>query len=172
LRILLPGVPEPGGENPHPIYARSGWEIPLDSEKLPESTVKQMQLRAKHWLDTISGITVRSLSGFPYNCVGMIFACRRAAIDIDHIYNILREDGYRRIDRSQLKPGDVVLYKDQNGQPTHVALVIAIERYKQVLNIQVMSKWGGTAPEFVHFVESVPDLYGNPSEFYTDRIEP
>ena len=113
---------------------------------------------------------IRSLSTFQYNCVGMIFASRRAWIEIDQIYRILKEDGYREIGQDQVAAGDVVLYKDAANEPTHVGLVIASERLpmSQIVNIKVLSKWGLEA-EFIHFVEDVLEWLGKPSEYYTER---
>jgi cell wall-associated NlpC family hydrolase len=97
----------------------------------------------------------------------MIFAARRAFIDIDYVYNILRDDGYRLVDSDEVVPGDVVLYK-QGDEPSHVALVIATGRIGNVLSVRVISKWGLDA-EFEHFMENVPAQLGVPSEFYSER---
>ena len=110
---------------------------------------------------------MRSASPHPYNCVGMIFTSRRAVIEIDHIYAILREDGYRRITLQDVIVGDVVLYRDA-VEPTHVALVTLIDRIGNSLNVRVISKWG-LDPEFEHFMENVPARLGVPVEFYTER---
>jgi hypothetical protein len=151
----------------YPIYARSGWRIPQGHP--PARTVEQMRIKAGELMKLRPGIKLRSLSPYPYDCVGMIFACRRAWIDIDYIYTILKEDGFIRIPRHAVRQGDIVLYKNRaDDEPTHVALIVMIERYGEAQNIQVISKWGQEA-EFIHFVEDVPGLFGEPVEFYTDR---
>ena len=102
----------------------------------------------------------------------MIFAARRAWIEIDYVYNILREDGYLQISRSQLLAGDIVIYHSDGGEPTHVALVVEISPVaigSELLNIRVISKWGRDA-EFIHLVEDVPQTLGKPSKYYTDRV--
>jgi hypothetical protein len=97
----------------------------------------------------------------------MIFASRRAVIEIGHIYAILREDGYRRIQLRDVVVGDVVLYRDAI-EPTHVALVTAVDRVGDTVSVRVISKWG-LDPEFEHFMENVPPRLGVPVEFYTER---
>ena len=114
------------------------------------------------------GLTLRSLSNHTYNCVGMIFASRRAWIEIDYIEKIFVEDGYHQIQSNDVMIGDVVLYRDTSGQPTHVAQIMANEKIGTSQNIKVLSKWGQLG-EFIHFVENVADNLGKPSEFYTER---
>ena len=93
---------------------------------------------------------------------------RRAWIEIDYIYQIFQEDGYRRISRNELTIGDVVLYKHR-GEPSHVGIVAAIDFVGTTPTIRVMSKWGG-APEFVHVIDSLPVEFGIPAEYWTDRV--
>jgi hypothetical protein len=97
----------------------------------------------------------------------MIFASRRAVIEIDHIYDILREDGYRRIGLQDVVAGDIVLYRDAI-EPTHIALITTIVPFGDTFSVTVISKWG-LDPEFEHFMENVPPRLGVPVEFYTER---
>jgi hypothetical protein len=97
----------------------------------------------------------------------MIFASRRAYIEIDHIYEILRHDGYYPIAREDVAIGDVVLYK-KHGDPIHVALVVDVGRIGDSISMRVLSKWGLDG-EFEHLAENVPDSLGTPIEFYTER---
>jgi hypothetical protein len=97
----------------------------------------------------------------------MIFAARRAWIEIDHIERLLMEDGYTRVERNDVMSGDIVLYR-WNGEPAHVGLITAVEPFGAARNILVISKWGRDA-EFIHHEENVAELMGKPSEYYTDR---
>ena len=98
----------------------------------------------------------------------MIFANRRAWIEIDVLDDILREDGYTKVTLQQLETGDIVTYSD-NGSPTHVALVTHIERYEgEVASVTVLSKWGKDA-EILHPMGVVPAIFGMPSEFWSER---
>lgn len=131
---------------------------------------KKVQINAQALMDMDrfrNRLVLRSVDNFPYNCVGMIFASRRAFIDIDEIYSLLREDGYTRIESHAVVEGDIVLYKYAN-KPTHVALIISAERVGRTPSIRVISKWGLDA-EFIHFEHDVPELFGEPAEYYTDR---
>jgi hypothetical protein len=97
----------------------------------------------------------------------MIFASRRAWIEIDYIFELLREDNYTMIPSTEIMIGDIVLYRNQ-GIPTHIALIVDIDQ--SIGNsIRVISKWGKD-PEFIHFQENVPAILGQPSEYWTDRI--
>jgi hypothetical protein len=163
--ILLPGDTDSPEE--HPIYARSGWRIP---QEYPSGlSAELMRIKTDAHVGWRRNIEPRSLSTYPYNCIGMIFASRRAWIEIEHIYKILYEDGYRQIVRREIMSGDVVLYKDDNGEPSHVALITMVEFVGETPNILVISKWGKEA-EFIHHVENVPTLFGHPAEFWTDRV--
>ncbi len=126
-----------------------------------------MQLRAQVLMNERGGLTLRSVDGYSYNCVGLIFASRRYWIEIDYIYELFEADGYTNIQRNDVIEGDVVLYLNDN-EPVHVALIIEVEMVGQERSIKVISKWGKDA-EFIHFAENVPDNLGRPVQFYTDR---
>ena len=168
MTIMLPGDPEPDSVGKYPVYTRTGWPIPQQQpDRVDQRLIK---IRAKELSDWGKNLILRSLSTYPYNCVGMVFASRRAWIDPKHVYRILNEDGYRKISLDEVKQGDVVLYKYQinDDEPTHVALVVWINPIGSLSSIQVISKWGKDA-EFLHFMENVPDRLGKPMEFWTDR---
>ena len=107
-----------------PIYTRSGWEIPQVT-KLPRD-IKLNAIRAQAMKVWRRNPILRSTSNYPYNCVGMIFASRRALIEITHIYDILTNDYYKKVSRDEVMAGDVVLYK-LDSDVTHVGLVIRAE---------------------------------------------
>jgi len=126
-----------------------------------------MQIRAQVLMKDRPGLILRSIDGYPYNCVGLIFTSRRSWIEIDYIHELLEADGYANIQRNDVTQGDVVLYLSGN-EPVHVALVIEVETIGQERSIKVISKWGKDA-EFIHFAENVPETLGRPVRFYTDR---
>jgi hypothetical protein len=156
-----------------PIFTRSGWEIPLpdQSEKPPIQDPRLVSIRANALLEKGPNRKIRSISGYPYSCVGMLFASRRAFVEIDHIYEILHHDGYRQLLRNDVMRGDIVLYKN-GAKPSHVGLIIQAEllQHSTHLDILVLSKWGKDA-EFIHRIEDVPDIYGQASEYWTERPE-
>jgi hypothetical protein len=161
--ILLPGQ-QPPPSNKKPIYARSGWEIPQGDPPLLKP--KKLLINAEEWAKWRPTI-VRRTVGWHYNCVGMIFAARRAWLELDHLYDIFSHDSYRRISRREVIEGDVVVYKN-NQNLTHVALIMQVVSVGETNNIRVLSKWG-LDPEFIHFMEDVPDFMGQADEFWTDR---
>ncbi len=170
MSILIPGRSSFNPSEKKPIYARSGWPIPIENP--PMGDIRLMANRSKELSNWFPTARIRSISVYPYNCVGMIFAARRAWIEIDHIYDILNQDGYHLINRQSVVEGDIVLYK-YRAEPTHVGIIIAsapVSLTSTILNIQVLSKWGRD-PEFIHFIEDVPSLIGQPSEFYSERVE-
>ncbi len=77
-----------------PIYTRSGWEIPqLEFSELIEQSRWQSAFFVRNRTDSLLRtlerkekkiIAIRSSSAFMYNCVGMIFASRRAWIETIH----------------------------------------------------------------------------------------
>lgn len=115
----------------------------------------------------MAGIVRRRLSAM-YNCVGMVFANRRTHIDLSYLQMIFQGDDYRRISRSELREGDVVVYRFQNRR-THVGLILRIERvFAGEPIVFVLSKWGEYR-EYIHRLDQVPTGFGAPIEFWTDR---
>lgn len=161
-----------------PVYARSGWEIPqLEFSLLIEHNRWQNEFFVRNRTDSLLRalerrekriIKIRSISDYMYNCVGMIFASRRAWIETNHLYELLRQDGYNKVTEREIVPGDLVVYTS-NEVPTHVGLIMTIlSRGSNLENLIILSKWGKEA-EILHRVDVVPELYGKPTEFWSER---
>ena len=159
-----------------PIYLRSGDPIELPEhhryvnlrEYLLTYTVAVNTAKALDLIGTKRDqVKVRSISEFPYNCVGMVLGNRRAWIDLDGIETCLEKDGYRRVSQDELLAGDVVLYRNQD-EITHIGVVIFVER-QDVIDIRVLSKWG-FAGEIIHHLHDVPNDYGLASQFWSERV--
>ena len=161
-----------------PLYARSGWEIPqlqwseviyhslMQTETFVSRRTDSLLCEMAHNNKRIA--RVRSVSPYFYNCVGMIFANRRAWIEIDELDDIFREDGYTKITLQQLETGDIVTYAYDHA-PTHVGLVTQVERLEgDVARVIVLSKWGKDA-EILHPMGIVPARFGIPSDFWSER---
>ena len=106
-----------------------------------------------------------------YNCMGMVFASRRTCVDIDHVSVILSDDGYRQIaDSDELQPGDVVVYRDDSGNLSHVGIVYHLSPYRpdETRDVFVMSQWGRDG-EYFHRIDDVSLHLGRPAEYWTDR---
>lgn len=162
-----------------PVYARSGWEIPqLEFSELIEQKRWQNEFFVRNRTDSLLRalerkekriIGIRSISDYLYNCVGMIFASRRAWIETNYLYELLRQDDYNRVTEREIVPGDLVVYT-YNEVPTHVGLIMSIRRVGANLeSLTVLSKWGKEA-EILHQADVVPESYGKPSEFWSERV--
>ncbi len=153
-----------------PLSTRDGSPIPnaRGLERAPEiHRAAQEMHRQEH-----SGARLRSSSSI-YNCVGLVFASRRTCVDIEYILLILERDGYRRFtDIRKVWIGDIVTYEDTEGGLTHAAVVVDVEPdvATSTLVVQVLSKWGLDG-EYLHLIEDVPQLFGKPTAFWTERRE-
>lgn len=123
-------------------------------------------------LNNHPAIQVRSLSS-AYNCMGMVFANRRTWIDPDNFRMIMEDDGYRRVpDESELRIGDVVVYRGENGDVSHVGIVTEIRTNvaQASREVFVLSQWGAYG-EYFHRVDDVSPWLGKPQEYWTERTE-
>jgi hypothetical protein len=107
-----------------------------------------------------------------YNCVDLIVASRRAWVDPEHLVKILKDDGYRLLQRAEdAESGDVVVYHDPDGEPCHAAFVVgknlAVAGENRDL-LTVLSKWGADG-EYLHEATKLPLLLGRPAQFWMDR---
>ena len=160
-----------------PIFARSGWEIPqpdpLSLEDYQQSE-DLIRIRTVALVDELlrkgmTNVKIRSVSSHLYDCVGMVFCNRRAWIDIYHVYDILREDGYTRIPIEQVVVGDIVVYTRFNN-PQHVGLTTQVHpNLGQIPLFRVLSKWGSLG-EIEHNLEDVPEMFGVPDSYWSERI--
>lgn len=150
-----------------PLAARDGWHIP---NRVAPSRPLAAMAEARRLHEQIEGVRCMSLASH-YSCAGLVFGSRRTFIDVDHVREILRRDGYALVDRSDARVGDVVLYtKGKRNEVEHVGL-IAEESDSLTLGrrvLRVLSQWGRDG-EYLHEIDSVPMLFGNASEFWTAR---
>ena len=89
-----------------------------------------------------------------YNCHGLTFANRRTQVDYSFstISRILADDGFNEIPEREVRPGDVVVYYDSDGNADHSGIVIA----KGDLNVPIVwSKWG-KGYEVIHALPVCP----------------
>lgn len=160
-----------------PVFARNGWEIPQPNPLVLEKfnqTEELVRIQTVELVDELlrkgkTGLRIRSVSAHLYDCVGMVFANRRAWIDIEHIDTILRSDDYQPVSVDNLIVGDVVVYT-LDEKRVHVGLVTsALPSMGSVTNIRVLSKWGKHG-EVEHRLEDVPHYLGKPSEYWSERV--
>ena len=160
-----------------PVFARSGWEIPqpdplmLEKDRESEDLVRIRTAEAIAAVarNSQSAMKIRSVSSYLYDCVGLVFAHRRAWINIQHLSKILKEDGYRQVKLDQLQPGDVVVYSRESSYE-HVGVVTCVHpSLGNIPNIRVLSKWGKDG-EVEHGLTDVPYYLGEPTEYWSERV--
>ncbi|MEA5452055.1 hypothetical protein VB780_26005 [Leptolyngbya sp. CCNP1308] len=161
-----------GGENDNTsIRLETKKKRFIPNSQPPERPPESLKEAIKICTSKVPGITFRRASA-TYNCVGMVFASRRTAIEPEHLQMIIEDDGYKRIrDEKDVKIGDIVLYRDRN-EYTHIGIIVGIEPDIKDCRFEftVLSQWGRDG-EYVHSVEKVPEEYGNDWEFWTEREE-
>lgn len=84
---------------------------------------------------------------------------------------ILEEDGYTKVtDERALAAGDLVVYRDTEGHPTHVGVIMEIvaDLSSGQRGFKVLSKWGADG-EYLHDIGRVPPLLGKVSDFFSER---
>jgi hypothetical protein len=82
-----------------------------------------------------------------FNCHGLTFASRRTWIDRPvEVQKILDDDDYTEIDITNVKPGDIAIFR-KNGEIDHSGIVVEVlERFRP----RILSKWA-CLHEVVHF---------------------
>jgi len=150
------------------LETRKGRYIPNErkKERLPDALRAALSI----WVEKYPNIRLRSLTA-TYNCVGLVFACRRTCIDPEHLPMILKDDNYRRLSgENEVEIGDLVLYRVTQDEYSHIGVVVKKE--PNIINssfeITVVSQWGADG-EYIHLMNEVPDSYGKIREFWTDR---
>jgi hypothetical protein len=101
----------------------------------------------------------------------MVLACRRTWVETEEVRLILSEDGFRRLSgAAEADIGDVVLYRDAEGDLTHIAIVISNtpDVARATWNTVVLSKWGWDG-EYYHAIDHVPLTYGRATEYWSER---
>ncbi len=106
-----------------------------------------------------------------YNCVALVLACRRTWVDTEEISLVLTEDGFRRLAGvGEAQRADLELYRDAQGDLAHIGLVISNTPDIETAgwDTMVLSKWGWDG-EYYHPVDHVPQIYGRPAEYWSER---
>lgn len=85
-----------------------------------------------------------------YNCHGWVFTAGRFALRSEDVELILEDNQYARVDQPQ--PGDLIVYRDDQGRILHTGLVRSVIAGEIVL---IESKWGPLG-RFLHGPEDQP----------------
>lgn len=90
-----------------------------------------------------------------YNCHGLTFASRRTSVfRTADIQLILDEDGYEEVRETEVLPGDVAAYREEDGEIIHSGIVVSCPD-RQLGVPMVCSKWG-KGPETIHSLMDCP----------------
>lgn len=150
------------------LATRTGRSIPNDRRLSGNPTrlkvAEELVLKYHHTAVT------RSLTGL-YNCMGMVFATRRTWVDTNQLSIILKDDDYHKLTSIEnVIVGDVIIYKGEEGQVTHVGLVSRVEANLTdgSKTITILSQWGHDG-EYFHRIDDVNPFLGVPTEAWTDR---
>jgi len=144
----------------------------IRNEQRHERSPASLRAAEEIWRKALPSAELRS-STATYNCVGMVFACRRTWVAPEELELILGDDGHRRVvDRNAVKAGDVVVYKDSDNKPLHIAVVLEARADVRMASTEltVLSKWGADG-EYLHRELDVPPDYGTTTEYWTERKE-
>lgn len=136
--------------SPIKVQTRAGTDIEVSQSSIVGNIFIGAD-RAAHNQHKFAVPRTEELSGF-YNCHGLVFASRRAAIDdTSQIPRILGEDCYRSVQLTDLLPGDIAVYYDNgNGEAIHSAIIVEVPSAANPLGvITVVSKWGN-GREYLH----------------------
>ena len=154
-----------------------GPELPLSTRKKTKIPNEQRRARPPASMQAAKDIVLnahpsahaRSLSSL-YNCVGMVFASRRTCVEPEHLPMILADDEYQQVNRRDLQPGDIVVYRDDRDEISHVGIVADVTPNPKdaTWDVVVLSQWGGDG-EYFHLDYDVNPRLGRPTEYWTDR---
>ena len=151
------------------LETRARWQIPNEMRPDLNPVVRAESIRI--WRENRPNARLRSITG-TYNCIGLIVASRRTWVDPGDLLRVLTDDGYRRLrGEAEAELGDVVVYRDHAREVCHAGIVVRKNLYDPTNPgeaLVVLSKWGQEG-EYEHDASDVPELCGQPVEFWTDR---
>lgn len=158
----------PNDQNAIALETRRKNRIP--NCRRPERDPESLRAGVQAALNAFPGIKPVSATAV-YNCVGLVFGARRTWIDTSEVSAILQDDGFRLVSRKMdWKPGDVVVYKADDGEILHVGVIHTVDPKIGVgdFDVTVISAWGITG-EFAHGIEQVHTLLGRPTEVWSQH---
>lgn len=110
-----------------------------------------------------------------YNCAGHVWASRRTSIYDPKVYRlILDDDGYRIINQTDVRPGDIAVYLDEEKTEIyHVGMVVMLRDLLVGSSLKepwILSKLNDSLGEILHAASDfrLPSHSLVP-EFWTDR---
>lgn len=144
------------------IQTREG--NPINCEPAPRPMSSQELARCQREFDAVikpmlqfaSQVQERRGPTNSYNCHGLAFLMRRARlIDQGSIEMVLADDGYDEVRLDEVQPGDIAVYRDENGEVEHTGVVVAVDPVAGLRVPILISKWGSWG-EYVHRCNNSP----------------
>jgi hypothetical protein len=149
--------------DPIVIQTRTGKNIPAEPPRLPltPEQIEGMRIEFRHQvlakLNFPDQIIERRPPTNAYNCHGLTFLSRRAWFeeplgrDDRPLRMVLQEDGYREVEATQVKPGDIAVW-EEGGVIVHTGVVVWMPDGPSESRLPVpwvVSKWGKWG-EYLH----------------------
>jgi len=127
-----------GGPPARLAHTDAGTQIPL-FEPSPYASAASEDHEAKFLHNKRLGarLILTAPADLKYNCHGWVFTGGRYWVRGDAVATILKDNGYRQVERP--RGGDVAVFRNQLGEITHTGLVRAGNRNGSIL---IESKWG------------------------------
>ncbi len=113
----------------------AGMRVELELIPNEEATTRPMEDRLPK--PYMSRVIIDDASPSPSNCHGWVFTGGKYMIRGRYVDSILRDNQYQIVTDPQ--PGDLIIYRNNAGQPIHTGLVKAVGDEGFVL---IESKWG------------------------------
>lgn len=159
------------------LQTRLGTSI--ENEIAPHPVPDHAMAKFHRLVDCHPNWKVRKPATGIYNCVGHVWASRRASVYDDFDESVLRirsDNGYRVVDWNHEKPqpGDLACYWETlhpYKNCMHIGEVIGLKPRKDLPPlVLVLSKWDDVCGEVVHEALDLPhNLVNARLEYWTDR---
>lgn len=163
MAVLEVEAYKPEGAPPVSVRAVTdrGTEVHVRQTTVPRdpSTMDPIEEKTLRDQNLLGSVIRRQPADDRSNCHGWVFTGGQFWVTGEEVEAILSENGYREVPTP--KPGDLVIYRSQNGSPSHTAVV----RYVgDGLPVMVEGKWGWMGV-FLHPVDK--SSYGTRYQFYS-----
>lgn len=158
----------------HRTLKTSANHVVNHEHKTGEWTPKQKaDLQADHLADYpgiqpveyvhLDGTHEELLPTWRYNCWGFTFNPRQCWISSDNDVQTILDDNGTQVFPSNLRLGDVICYRGNNGKITHTGRIVALGITGEPTLVQ--SKWGSSG-EYLHAPDVVPVIYGTDRTYW------
>lgn len=114
-----------------------GRKIPLEQFLPSEELLEESEAERRIPADFKTKVIVDDAEPSPSNCHGWVFTDGRYLVRSRYVDSILNDNGYQIVTEAHV--GDLIIYRDADGEPIHTGIVKATGDNGFVL---IESKWG------------------------------